>query len=188
MPCKKPPVNARMPASVSASSLPGIYNLQTIFCSSASSGPKRCNLRSSIYRELRNREMGRSDQAQKARDNKRKYPLRMVGHVVMLFQITKSLYILLSSCTKQNLINEDNGTFHGSIDLIACTDGKNIIGSPISRRRAQLELSVLLSKGTKMYQGKYFSNLVLHGVKVNAYCRTAFLACGPIQSHSTEIG
>ena len=52
-----------------------------------------------------------------------------------------------------NLINEDNGTFHGSIDLIACTDGKNIIGSPISRRRAQLELSVLLSKGTKMYQG-----------------------------------
>ena len=87
-----------------------------------------------------------------------------------------------------NLINEDNGTFHGSIDLIACTDGKNIIGSPISRRRAQLELSVLLSKGTKMYQGKYFSNLVLHGVKVNAYCRTAFLACGPIQSHSTEIG
>ena len=57
--------------------------------------------------------------------------------------------MLICSCTKQNLIKEDNGIFHGSIDLIAYTDGKNIIGSPISRRRAQLlELSVLLSKGT----------------------------------------
>ena len=58
-------------------SLPGIYNLQTIFFVAPPSGPKRCNLRSSIYRELRNREMGRSDQARKARDNKRRYPLRM---------------------------------------------------------------------------------------------------------------